>query len=332
VAEFSIIDQFCTNLGAANSLTDISVGDDAAVINVPADKRLVISVDTMVAGVHFFPDTTPANVAHKLLAVNLSDMAAMGAQAKWATMTLTTPSLDIDWLSEFSKSIDAMAEQYGVQLIGGDTTQGQLNLSMQIIGLLPKSKALTRSGAMPDDDIYVSNTIGDAALALGCVKNQKQANNATVFDNLLNANLRRALEQPAPQTQLGMRLLEFANSCIDISDGLVADLSHIAQQSGVNMVLDIEQLPLSDDYQRYLKQGGSVDLALSGGDDYQLAFTVSVEHREAIDQLAVELNMPITRIGRVVSKAKDQTTVQLRNQGEPYTLTQYSGYQHFQGA
>ena len=307
MAEFSIIKKFCTDIGAKHPITDISVGDDAAVVSVPEGMRLAISVDTMVSGVHFYPDAAPETVAHKLLAVNLSDMAAMGAQPKWATMTLTSPSVDQEWLGAFSSSLDELAKHYGVQLIGGDTTQGQLNLSMQIMGLVPTSKALTRSGAVLGDDIYVSNTIGDAALALRCLQLKKSCLDEGVdekpLQGLLNQNLLRALEQPVPQVALGLKILDVAHSCIDISDGLLADLSHIAEKSEVCIDVDVDKLPLSDVYQNYLAQGGNCDLALTGGDDYQLAFSAPVDARSKIAEIANDLNMKLSRVGRVTANS-----------------------------
>lgn len=337
MAEFSLIERFCTGIGAQHSSTKIGVGDDAAVVSIPPSMELAISVDTMVAGVHFYPDVAPQNLAHKLLAVNLSDLAAMGAEPKWATMTLTTPTVDSQWLEQFSVSLDAIAKQYGVQLIGGDTTQGQLNLSIQIMGLLPQSKALTRRGAEVGDDVYVSNVIGDPALALHYLQadkdKSKQSNSE--FNDLLPTSLLATLEQPTPQLALGQGLLELANSCIDISDGLVADLSHIAQQSNVSIQLAVNDVPVSEHYQRYLDNGGDIDLALTGGDDYQLAFTVPTQRRALIDALANDLALPITRIGQVTARVSPESRqpndlVALFNNGQPYELGKNSGYEHFQ--
>ena len=318
MAEFSLIDRFCKNIGAAHPETKLSVGDDAAVVAIPEGMELAISVDTMVAGVHFFPDAPPKSIAHKLLAVNLSDMAAMGAEPKWVTMTLTVPTVDQAWLTDFSTSLNELAKGYGVQLIGGDTTQGELNLSIQIMGLLPKSKAITRSGAKQGDDLYLSNNIGDAALALKLMSDEKSVNKQLVD----------ALEKPTPQVDLGLKLLNVAHSCIDISDGLVADCSHIARQSQVTFEIDIAKIPLSDDYLAYINGGGSVDLALTGGDDYQLAFTAPQSQRQTINDISSSLGIKLSRIGRAVEKGKD--LVSLFDSGKPYQLKSDSGYQHFQ--
>lgn len=317
MAEFSLIERFCKGIGKQHPETTLSVGDDAAIIAIPEGMELAISVDTLVSGVHFFPNASPTNIAHKLLAVNVSDMAAMGAQPKWATMTLTTPHVNEAWLAEFSSSLNEQAQHYGVQLIGGDTTQGDLNLSIQIMGLVYKSKALSRSGAKLEDDVYLSNNVGDAALALDLIKREKE-----VSTSLLNA-----LEKPTPQVKLGLKLPTIAHSCIDVSDGVVADFSHIANQSNVSIELDVDQLPLSNEYLRYIEQGGSVDLALTGGDDYQLAFTAPKINRFALDCISTELELKLTRVGRVIKK--NGLPVHLTRSGEHYELARDAGYQHF---
>lgn len=321
MSEFSIIDRFCQGIGRQHTATIIGVGDDAAVVNVPEDKHLAVSIDTMVEGVHFLPNTEPADLAHKLLAVNLSDMAAMGATPKWATIALTLPESNDAWLAAFSSSLDKLAKRFGVQLIGGDTTKGKLTLSLNIMGLLPKSKVLTRAGAGVDDAVYVSNHLGDAALALRGIQGNVQLTESQA------AALMPALHRPEPQVKLGIGLLGLASACLDISDGLVADLAHIVEQSGVSIAVDVDAVPVSDAYQQYVKGGGNLDLALSGGDNYQLAFTVSRENETAVLDLAEQLQVGVSRIGKVISQT-DQAVVLSRG-GLPYHLTNASGYEHF---
>ena len=323
MAEFSIIERFCKNLGASHSETRLAVGDDAAVIAIPENMELAISADTMVEGVHFFADTDPALLAHKILAVNLSDMAAMGAEPKWATLALTLPDLNEQWIKQFSDSLNSLAGAYGVQIIGGDTTQGPLNLCINIMGLLPKSKSLTRANAKVGDHLYVSNHLGDTALALNCLDQGLQ------FKGMDLELLRKSLDTPIPQVDLGQNLLDIASACLDISDGLIADLGHIAKQSRVSFEIDIEQLPLSDQYRQYVCEGGNVDLALSGGDDYQLAFTVSPNSHEQINSLSEKLDTRLSRIGRVIDA--NDNAVSLFVDGKPYTLKNKSGYEHFNG-
>ena len=323
MAEFSLIEQFCQGIGVQHPQTRLSVGDDAAVIHIPDGMELAVSVDSMVAGVHFLADTPAAYLAHKLLAVNVSDMAAMGATAKWATMTLTIPSIDSVWLAEFSQHLNRVANNYDVQLIGGDTTQGPLNLSLQIMGLLPKGAALTRSGAQQGDDVYVSNTVGDAALALQALMQEESA----LYQPFSQcSSLLRALHQPEPQIALGQALQGIASACIDVSDGVVADLSHIAEQSAVSIKLNVALLPVSPHYQEYIHAGGDLDLALSGGDDYQLAFTAAPEHRQTLQGIASEIGTPITLIGQVIASTDEK--VALFQGAERYQLNKV-GYQHF---
>lgn len=321
MAEFSIIEKYCRDIGVQHKSTKLNIGDDAAIIAIPSDMELAISVDTMVEGVHFYSGTDPAFIAHKLAAVNLSDMAAMGAKPKWATLTLTLPNQDETWLATFSSSLDAISKQYDVQLIGGDTSQGPLNLSLQIMGLLPKGKALTRDNARVGNDVYVSSTLGDAALALQCIEGSIKYRGQDLD------RLRNALERPEPQVQLGLGLLNIARSCIDLSDGLVADLSHLAKLSEVSIELDVERLPLSPEYQRYVTFGGNIDLALTGGDDYQLAFTATPARRGELIELSKSVGVPITKIGSVVDAQNE--VIKLMQGGNTYQIKNQSGYEHF---
>jgi len=326
LTEFSLIKRYCQDIGKLHDETRIGVGDDAAVVSVPTGMELTISVDTMVEGVHFFSDIDPAKLAHKLLAVNLSDMAAMGAEPKWATLALTLSRTSDSWLAAFSASLDKSSRYYGVQLIGGDTTQGPLSLSMQIMGLLPKSKALTRAAAKPGDDVYITNTIGDAALALAYLQQNEQLKEVDLSDTQVTC-LTKALELPEPQIAVGQALLNLGSACIDISDGLVADLTHIADQSAVSIELDINRVPLSEEYRNFVRQGGNIDLALTGGDDYQLAFTASTDHTEQIQAIEDSVGVPLSKIGRVVERGAEALILQAN--GAEYKLNRLAGYQHF---
>lgn len=321
MAEFSIIDEFCHGLGPNHQDTILGVGDDAAIISVPADMELAISVDTMVAGVHFYPDASPESLAHKLLAVNLSDMAAMGAIPKWATLSLTIPDVNRAWLSSFSNALRQNSILHGVQVVGGDTTQGPLSLSINIMGLLPKGKALCRHGAELQDDVYVSHYLGDAALGLLCVQNKLDL--GVTFNNELIA----ALERPIPRVALGQSLLPLASSCLDVSDGLVGDLEHICERSDVSVTLEVDKIPLSNAYKQYVKQGGDLNLALNGGDDYELAFTANAAHRKEIQNLAANLGLTLSRIGQVALKAEQK--VSLIKNGHPYKLEDSNSFEHF---
>ena len=323
MAEFSLIDRFCLDVGPNHSATKLSVGDDAAIVSIPSNKELAISVDTMVEGVHFYPGANAGDVAHKLLAVNLSDLAAMGASPKWATLAITLPSYDESWMQLFSDTLRQVAEKYSLQLIGGDTTQGSLTLSLQIMGLLDKGKGLTRSNARVGDDLYVSNTLGDAALALSCIEGQ-----AHIKGMNLDV-LRESLDRPVPQVELGKGLLNIADACIDVSDGLISDLGHIAAQSNVSFNIDVEKLPISSIYKQYLGLGGSHDLALNGGDDYQLAFTAKPDRRGEIDDLAKSLDIPISKIGKAIAACEEPIQLHLGDSVYRLSDEKERGYEHF---
>ncbi len=319
MAEFSIIEEFCHGIGPDHTETKLSVGDDAAIVAVPDGMELAISVDTMVSGVHFFPDVSPAKLAHKILAVNLSDMAAMGAEPKWATLALSISTFNNSWLTAFSSALRATAQRYNIQIIGGDTTQGPLNLSITIMGLLPTSKRLDRASAEIGNDVYVSNYLGDAALGLAALQGRVQLQSSH-RDQVISA-----LETPEPRVSLGQSLLSVANSCLDISDGLVGDLSHICKKSDVSIKVDAEKVPLSDAYKSFIENGGSLDLALNGGDDYELAFTVNPSRRQQIEALSNKLDISLTRIGQVIPKGDEAVTVNLN--GVKYPIT--NSYEHF---
>ncbi|GHA15154.1 thiamine-monophosphate kinase [Arenicella chitinivorans] len=321
MSEFSVIEQYCTALGASHSGTEIGVGDDAAVVAVPPGMRLAVSVDSMVEGVHFFQDAAPNDLAWKLLNVNLSDMAAMGALPKWATVTLTMPQENHLWLADFSAELHRAATQAGVQIIGGDTTRGQLNISLTIMGLLPKDDVISRSGAKPGDDLYVSGTLGDAALALAAIE-QRVALSA-VQRRVVEAKLHR----PQAQVALGQALLGFASAGLDISDGLLGDLAHIAKASQVSVEVNADAVPVSQVYREYQNAGGDLSLALAGGDDYQLAFTASAQHRDSVLAQAAKLGVEVTCIGRIVPLSSTPVVVLL--DGKPAPELSHSSYQHF---
>ncbi|MBL4671531.1 MAG: thiamine-phosphate kinase [Arenicella sp.] len=319
MAEFSIIEEFCHGIGPDHADTKLGVGDDAAIIAVPAGMELAISADSMVSGIHFFADVSPAKLAQKILAVNLSDMAAMGAEPKWATLVLTIPEFDADWLKAFSDSLKVIATRFNLQIIGGDTTQGPLNLSITIMGLLSQGQALCRSGAMLDDDVYVSQYVGDAALGLAVLSGE-----VCLTDEYSDAVV-SALETPEPRVTLGQSLLGVASACLDISDGLVGDLGHICQQSRVSIDIDAGLIPLSDAYRWFIANGGTLDLALTGGDDYELAFTASPSQRSEIDCIAEQLGISLTRVGSVVAKRQEAVSVSL--EGVKYQLP--TSFEHF---
>ncbi|MDH5395283.1 MAG: thiamine-phosphate kinase [Gammaproteobacteria bacterium] len=294
-SEFDIIRQYFM---LENSRDDVSVGigDDAAVLSVPAGYQLVQSMDTLVAGVHFPLETSAGDIAYKSLAVNLSDMAAMGATPAWFTLAITLPDDDSEWLQSFSKSLAALAQKYNLQLVGGDTTHGPLCISICINGFIPTGTALLRKNANVKDKVYVSGTIGDAALALVAWQGQYLLRNDTTY------YLNKKLNRPEPQVELGLLLRDYASACIDISDGLAADLGHILQESKLGATIYFEKIPLSNEFKlNVIDDNLAIPLVLSGGDDYQLCFTVRAEKQSVFEKIVNEKNIKVECIGEIES-------------------------------
>lgn len=319
-SEFDIIRRYFKR-AASNAV--LGIGDDAALIDITPGNELAISTDTLVCGKHFFADADPYRLGHKSLAVNLSDMAAMGAKPRWALLALTLPETlaqqNQTWLQQFSAGFFALAEQHRVELIGGDTTAGPLNICVQILGEVEKEKALRRSGAKSGDDIWVSGTLGDAALALQHLLG-KVVLNPDEIDQCLPALL-----TPAPRIELGRRLIGLAHSAIDISDGLVADLGHILQNSEKSAVIHLHSIPCSPVLKKRLPQSVAMACLLAGGDDYELCFTAPTAHRARIAMLAAELRLPLTCIGEISS---GEGLIVKDAQGKTITL-ETTGYDHF---
>lgn len=308
--EFDIIKNFFANQTRSRNDVMAGIGDDAAIVDVPDNYQLAITTDTLVAGIHFPIETPPFDIGYKSIAVNLSDLAAMGAMPAWITLALTLPQANETWLTEFSRGLFTLANRFNIQLIGGDLTQGPLSITLQAIGLLPKNKALKRNTAKPGDLIYVTNFLGDAALGLQCLQKKIKIPDENYFISRLN--------QPEPQIEIGQNLLEIANAAIDISDGLSADLQHILTQSNVGAIINVDQLPLSPQMRKALPTKKAIELALTGGDDYELCFTVPKEKQ-------TQLKNAVTCIGIITEKK--ELTLHYQN-GTSYDGNQ-AGYQHF---
>lgn len=270
----------------------LGVGDDAALLQVSPGKVLVVSSDMLVSGTHFFPDADPGMLGHKTLAVNLSDLAAMGATPRWATLALSLPRADEAWLERFSAGFFALAEQHGVDLVGGDTTRGPLNLCVTIMGEVSPQLALRRDGAQPGDEVWVSGRLGDAALALAHLQGRVRLS----ADDL--AACAPALHRPEPRVALGVELRGIAHSAIDISDGLLADLGHILTASGVAAQLEFAAIPVSVQLQN---RSSLTPFILAGGDDYELCFTAAPQHHAEVSRIASKLALPLTCIGRIIA-------------------------------
>ncbi len=289
--EFNLIDQYFTR---PTSHTDLGIGDDAAIIQASTGHQLTISTDMSVAGTHFLHHAAPYNIGWKSLAVNVSDLAAMGATPKWTTLAIALPEIDKTWLAEFSRGFFACADVFNIDLIGGDTTRGPLNIAVQIMGEVPIQKALKRSGAQTGDDIWVSGQLGNAALALSHLINQTTLpKNSELYLNALNI--------PQPRINLGLALRDIAHSCIDVSDGLLADLSHILTASNLGADVDLKQCPTSDYILAHLHEPVMQQYVLAGGDDYELCFTAPNKNYKAITDISKTLNLPVSKIGQTTS-------------------------------
>ena len=269
----------------------LGIGDDCALLAPPPGMLLAVTTDTLNAGVHFPADTAPVNLGWKALAVNLSDLAAMGAQPAWCTLALSLPQADPVWLDAFCDGFLALAQDHGVALVGGDTTRGPLAVMLTAHGFVPPGAALRRDGAGVGDEVWVSGTLGDAAGALA----QWRAGRA------IAPALRARLDRPTPRVALGLALRGIASSCIDISDGLLADLAHIARASGVAAELEADALPASPALQAAFADGERRVLQATGGDDYELCFTAPAAQRAAVQALGARLGLPLARIGRIVA-------------------------------
>ena len=276
LSEFSLIKRYFTQQTVKNPSTRLGIGDDCALLSLPEGYELAVTTDTMVENVHFFAGADPGQLGHKLLAVNLSDLASMGAKPVSVTLALTLPNVDERWLTAFTKGFLNLAERHSVDLIGGDTTSGPLTLTVQAMGLVPRGKALLRSSALPGDYIYMTGSLGDAGLGLKISQGYHCADP--------DAALKR-FHTPEPQIEAGMALTGIANACIDISDGLAGDLGHILEQSNVGACLDWDALPLSDAVLAYINDTGDWSMPLSAGDDYELCFTVSPESAVQLTRL-----------------------------------------------
>lgn len=321
LAEFSLIDRCFAAHARRRGDVALGIGDDAAVVDVPPGEQLVVAVDTLVAGVHFPDSATAADIGHKALAVNLSDLAAMGATPRWAALALTLPQADEAWVAEFARGFFALADRFDVQLIGGDTTRGPLCVSVQILGTLPQGAAMRRRGARTGDRVFVSGSLGDAGLALRLLQGGQDC--AAEARSALDARLHR----PVPRVALGERLRGLASAAIDISDGLLADLGHILENSGVGATLHVERLPRSAAFLAcvQLQAPEWFDLPLAAGDDYELCFTAAPELARALNALARELDLPITEIGKI------EATPGLRcryDDGREFPIAR-RGYEHF---
>ena len=315
LGEFELIERYFARQSDADGVL-IGIGDDAAVID--AEGPLAVAADTLVAGTHFPADFPGDWVGYRILAVNLSDLAAMGARPRWATLALTLPDADRAWLEDFSRGFFGLANRHGVKLVGGDLTRGPLAATVQIIGNVDRDNVLTRSGGGIGDDIYVTGTLGDAAAGLGSLRG------FPVPDNAVRERLESRFARPDVRIAEGLAIAAFANAAIDVSDGLIADLGHICERSACGAIVDIEQIPLSAELRAACTPDRALAHALGGGDDYELCFTAPADRSEAIRAALLATGTRVTRIGRLVAGSG----VACRRDGDPYTVST-SGHAHF---
>lgn len=323
--EFELIEHFFKQQAQQRSDVILGIGDDAALLKIPAGQALAVTTDTLISGVHFPEHTKPYDIGYKALAVNLSDLAAMGAEPAWISLALTLPEANQIWLEEFCNGLFALIKQFNLQLIGGDTTRGHLSITITAQGFMPADNALKRHGAQPGDKIYVTGTLGDAGLALQLIKNN---NVYSVCRKILTEKEEQFIFQrfnrPEPKIKTGLALRNVASSAIDISDGLAADLTHILQASNVGAAIIVDDLPLSS----ALKKINLIDaltLALSAGDDYELCFTVSPQKEQTLKQAFEKINCLYTCIGFIEEDLG--LHLQYRN-GQAFVLDKI-GFQHF---
>lgn len=312
--EFAIIEHYFKSIFDASPGVDLGPGDDCAVISLPDDSQLCLSTDTLVEGVHFLPGASAELVAARTLAANLSDLAAMGARPHSFLLAITMPDTDEHWLKAFSSALKQLSRHYGVPLIGGNLSQGQLALTITITGTVPLGQAVQRDGARAGDEIYVTGTLGDAAGGLA----QLRAGETQGY-------LVSRYAAPTPRLEAGERLRQIAHAMIDISDGLVADLGHICKASGVGALIDSTQLPLTKELRAFAGQERAPRLALFAGDDYELCFTAAEADAERIMALAAELSLPMTRIGSITGNGE----VVVLDENSEAIINDRTGYQHF---
>lgn len=318
LSEFDLISRYFKRPAAADGLTTLGIGDDCALLRPTSGMQMAISTDMLVEGRHFFAGADPLQLGHKCLAVNLSDLAAMGAKPVAFTLAFALPGAEENWLAAFSKGLFALADAHQCELIGGDTTKGPLTISITVFGEVPYASALRRSQARPGHDIWVSGTLGDARLALAGYLNEVPLDNAS----LQAAGIR--MHTPTPRVALGLALRDIAHAAIDISDGLAGDLGHILALSQVGATLNIDALPpgpvLSgqpDELQRRF--------TLSGGDDYELCFTAPPSQRDAVIAASHASGTPVTRVGQI----EHETGLRLVNKHNVPVIMTPTSFDHF---
>jgi thiamine-monophosphate kinase len=316
--EFELIKHFFTKQAVKRKDVELGIADDCAVLAPIENQNIVVTTDTLVAGVHFPHQTDAKAIGHKAVAVNLSDIAAMGAKPSWLSLAITLPEVNELWIKDFCTGVFELCDFYNVELIGGDTTQGPLSITITAQGITPQDSYLQRSGAKAGDWLYVTGELGDAALALQHITGKVDIE-AQAFKVI-----RTKLDYPKPRVLAGQMLREYASSAIDLSDGLIADLGHLCQASNVGASLVLDALPLSTIMRDSLLQDDAIKLALSGGDDYELLFTVSEDNKVGMETAMSHAGTPVSCIGQL--NASHTITTTLNN--KPISINT-EGFEHF---
>jgi thiamine-monophosphate kinase len=318
LTEFALIERYFRKAGAMRADVQLGVGDDAALLQSPPGAQLVAAMDTLVEGVHFPRGSPPASIGHRVLAVNLSDIAAMGARPTWALLSLTLPKLDESWLEEFTGGFSALARSYDVALVGGNTTSGPLVLTTQILGHVAKSTALLRSGGRVGDRVFVTGTPGDAAAGLAIEQAKLTASSEA------ERYLRKRFLYPSPRLALGDCLRSYATACIDVSDGLLGDAGKLARASGCGVELVFDDLPVSEELVSAVGERRARELALTGGEDYELCFTVPASEIGRLRH-----NLPPERWGYCCIGTLREASGSVVTSGGNVIEFSHSGYDHF---
>ena len=316
--EFDLIKHYFSKQLVKRKDVVLGIGDDCALLAPAERQHIAVTTDTLVAGVHFPESTEPRAIGHKAVAVNLSDLAAMGAEPTWISLALTLPEVNEEWIAEFCAGVFDLCEFYNVQLVGGDTTQGPLSITITAQGLIPIDKAITRANASAGDWLYVTGELGDAALAL-----QNLLGNIDVAE-AFKGKLYEQLNYPKPRILAGQALRDYATSAIDISDGLISDLGHICKASNIGAKINVDKLPISSHMRETLGRDQAIELALCGGDDYELLFTVSEDNKVGMQTALSNIGIQTTCIGQLNASGKITTVLD----NEPVNLN-LKGFEHF---
>jgi len=323
VKEFDLIGNYFAKGGYIRKDVLLGIGDDAAVTKVPNGQCVVTTTDTLVEGVHFLADTAPEAIAHKAIAVNLSDLAAMGAEPAWISLSLSLPSIDENWVKAFSEKIHSLSHYFSFQLIGGDTVQGPLSITVTAQGFIPDNNQIPRSGAEPGDWLLVTGCLGDAGVGLDILTNKVKVSNAENASYLKNRHW-----FPTPRVLAGTTLRRVATSCIDVSDGLIQDLKQVISRSGVGAIVHLDKLPISDALGENIENlTDALTYAATAGDDYELLFTVPEEQRVYIETALASYNIQVTCIGQITGATGK---IDLRLDEKPFEFeSKKLGFEHF---